>query len=85
VLKAEKGCCRALLAPASVLNIAEGARSQGGHRIARFSTAAGSNGESRAALRLAVAWGYITADQIGEGEAVLDRVAAMLYGLGARR
>ena len=30
------------------LNIAEGNYSQGGHRVARFSTAAGSNGESRA-------------------------------------
>ena len=30
------------------LNIAEGNYSQGGHRIARFSAAAGSNGESRA-------------------------------------
>jgi four helix bundle protein len=68
-----------------VLNIAEGSRSHGGHRTARFSTAAGSNGESRAALRLAIAWGYVTADEIEPGEAVLDRVAGMLYGLGARR
>jgi four helix bundle protein len=68
-----------------VLNIAEGSRSQGGHRIARFSTAAGSNGESRAGLRLAVAWGYVAADEVAAGERVLDRVAAMLYGLGARR
>jgi four helix bundle protein len=68
-----------------VLNIAEGSRSHGGHRTARFSTAAGSNGESRAALRVAVAWGYVTADEVSAGESVLDRVGAMLYGLGARR
>jgi len=68
-----------------VLNVAEGNRSQGGHRIARFSTAAGSNAESRAALRVAVAWGYVTPEQIEAGEAILDRVAAMLHGLGARR
>jgi four helix bundle protein len=67
------------------LNLAEGNRSQGGHRIARFCTAAGSNAESRAALRVAVAWGYVQARDIEAGEARLDRIAAMLYGLGARR
>jgi four helix bundle protein len=67
------------------LNIAEGNSSQGGHRLARFSTAAGSNAESRAALRVAVAWGYVEAREIEAGDAVLDRVAAMLHGLGARR
>ncbi|WP_394831374.1 four helix bundle protein [Pendulispora rubella] len=66
------------------LNIAEGNRSQGGHRIARFSTAAGSNGESRAALRVAVAWGYVDAREIETGDERLDRVAAMLHRLGAR-
>jgi four helix bundle protein len=66
------------------LNTAEGHRSQGGHRIARFSTAAGSNSESRAALRVAVAWGYIELGDIQAGDELLDRVAAMLYRLGAR-
>jgi four helix bundle protein len=69
----------------SALNLAEGNRSQGGHRLARFSTAAGSTAESRAALRVAVAWGYVEADEIEPGEALLDRVAAMLHALGARR
>jgi four helix bundle protein len=67
------------------LNAAEGNGSQGGHRIARFSTAAGSNAESRAALRVAVAWGYVQARDVAAGEALLDRIAAMLYRLGARR
>jgi four helix bundle protein len=67
------------------LNVAEGHRSQGGHRIARFSTAAGSNAESRAALRVAVAWGYVEARDIEAGEATLDRVAALLYRLGGGR
>ena len=66
------------------LNTAEGNHSQGGNRIARFSTAAGSNGESRAALRVAVAWGYVEAQEIEASDALLDRVAAMLHGLGAR-
>jgi four helix bundle protein len=67
------------------LNVAEGNGSQGGHRLARFSTAAGSNGESRAALRVAVAWGYVPAQAIEAGDELLDRVAAMLHRLGARR
>jgi len=67
------------------LNTAEGNRSQGGHRIARFSTAAGSNAEARAALRVAVAWRYVQAREVEDGEARLDRVAAMLHRLGARR
>ncbi len=67
------------------LNIAEGSESQGGHRTARFSTAAGSNSESRAALRVAVAWGYVGAHEVQAGEELLDRVGAMLYRLGARR
>jgi four helix bundle protein len=69
----------------TALNIAEGDRSQGGHRLARFSTAAGSNSESRAALRVAVAWGYVSVHEIEAGDQVLDRVAAMLYRLGATR
>jgi four helix bundle protein len=67
------------------LNIAEGNSSQGGNRIARFSTAAGSNAEARAGLRVAIAWGYADARQIAAGEALLDRVAGALHRLGARR
>src|SRR5580700_4487939 len=67
------------------LNVAEGNHSQGGHRVARFSTAAGSNAESRAALRVAVAWGYVKAQDVEAGDMLLDRVGAMLHGLGARR
>jgi len=32
-----------------------------------------------------VAWGYVQARDIEAGEARLDRIAAMLQGLGARR
>jgi four helix bundle protein len=67
------------------LNTAEGNRSEGGHRLSRFSTAAGSTSESRAALRVAVAWGYVLEAEIEVGEELLDRVAAMLHRLGARR
>jgi four helix bundle protein len=67
------------------LNIAEGNSNEGGLRLSRFSTAAGSNAEVRAALQVAVAWGYIAASNVAEVEQLLDRVAAMLHRLGARR
>ena len=67
------------------LNVAEGNSSEGGNRLSRFSSAAGSNSEARAALRVAVAWGYVETADIEPGEALLDRVAAMLHRLGARR
>jgi four helix bundle protein len=66
------------------LNIAEGNHSQGGLRIARFSTAAGSNAEARTALRVAVAWGYVPDGEVRAGDERLDVVAAILYRLGAR-
>jgi four helix bundle protein len=67
------------------LNIGEGNRSEGGNRMSRFSTAAGSNAEVRAALRIAVAWGYVSVGEVEPGEMLLDRIAAMLHRLGARR
>ena len=67
------------------LNAGEASGNDGGTRLARFSTAAGSNAEVRAALRVAVAWGYVSAPDVEAGEQILDRIAAMLYRLGARR
>jgi len=67
------------------LNIAEGSGNEGGSRLARFSTAAGSNAEVRAGLRVAIAWGYVDVADVESGEQLLDRVAAMLHKLGARR
>src|SRR5579883_1918022 len=66
------------------LNIAEGNRSEGGLRLSRFSTAAGSNAEVRAALQVAVAWSYVEPSDVADAEQLLDRVAAMLHRLGAR-
>jgi len=39
----------------------------------------------RAALRVAVAWGYVETADVEPIDALLDRVARMLHGLGARR
>jgi hypothetical protein len=47
--------------------------------------AAGSSSESRAALRIAVAWGYVTFIDTQIGDTLLNRVEAMLTRLGARR
>jgi len=66
------------------LNIGEGNRSDAGNRRARFCTAAGSNAEVRAALRVAIAWGYVGNEDVVVVESLLDRVAAMLHRLGAR-
>jgi four helix bundle protein len=66
------------------LNIAERNKSAGGHRLARFSTAAGSCSEARAGLRVAVAWAYVDRHAVAERDALLDRIAAMLWRLGAR-
>jgi four helix bundle protein len=67
------------------LNLAEGRDSDGGNRIVRFSSAAGSTSEARVALRVAVAWGYIECAEVADVDALLDRVGAMLHRLGARR
>jgi four helix bundle protein len=63
------------------LNLAEGAQSGGGNRTTRFRTAAGSASETRAALRVAAAWGYISDPDRAQVDAKLDRVLAMLWRL----
>ena len=64
-----------------VLNIAEAEGSDRGTQRARFHTAAGSANETRAALRVATAWRYLTAEQAEPSLAGLDRVVAMLWRL----
>jgi four helix bundle protein len=63
------------------LNVAEADKSQGGNVRTRFHSAAGSASETRMALRVAVAWGYVAAAQAKDAEAHLDRVIAMLWKL----
>jgi four helix bundle protein len=63
------------------LNIAEAERSQGGNVRSRFHSAAGSASETRMALRVAVAWGHLSAVAAKEAEQHLDRVSAMLWRL----
>jgi four helix bundle protein len=63
------------------LNIAEGNFSDPGNRKARLFTAAGSAGETRAALRVAVAWGYCSSDDAAGAFELVERVLAMLWKL----
>jgi four helix bundle protein len=66
------------------LNIAEADMSDPGNQRARFYTAAGSANESLAALRLAVAWGYVAEEEATASSALLRRILAMLWKLARR-
>ncbi len=68
-----------------VLNIAEGEYSDPGTARSRFYSAAGSANETRAALRLASAWGYLSHTQVEPVDAALDQVLRMLWPLTGRR
>ena len=63
------------------LNVAEAEYSDPGNKRARLFTAAGSANETRAALKLASAWGYFAAADAEAALAIVGRVAAMLRGL----
>ena len=68
-------------ASSTVLNIGEAEYSDPGNRRARLHSAAGSANESRSALLVAVAWGYVSEQQARPAAEYLDRVVAMLYRL----
>jgi four helix bundle protein len=61
------------------LNCAEAAFSDPGNRKARLFTAAGSAGETRHALRQAVAWRIIAPRDAARAMALLDRILAILW------
>jgi four helix bundle protein len=63
------------------LNIAESEYSDPGNRRARLFTAAGSANESRMALKVAIAWGYLRAERATEALDRLDHVVAILWKL----
>jgi four helix bundle protein len=66
------------------LNLAEANGSSGGTRRARLETALGSARETRAALAVAEAWGYLEPDPVVELDGRLDRIAAMTFNLHRR-
>jgi four helix bundle protein len=61
------------------LNCAEAAFSDPGNRQARLFTAAGSAGETRHALRQAVAWRIVTPRDAEPAAALLKRIVAILW------
>jgi four helix bundle protein len=66
------------------LNVGEARYSDPGNERARFHTAAGSAGEVRVALQVAVAWGYFADADAESALALVDRVVAMLWRLTRR-
>jgi len=61
------------------LNCAEAAFSDPGNRRARLFTAAGSAGETRHALRQAVAWRLVTAGDAAVPMKLVERIVAILW------
>ena len=67
------------------LNIGEAAHSRGGNETSRFQDAAGSASETRAALQVATAWGYLSRSACEPVDTQLDRIIGMLWGLTRRQ
>ena len=63
------------------LNLGEGRLRHAGDKRRHFEMAAGSASEVTVALRIARAKRYVTATDLADVEAALDRVRAMLYRL----
>jgi len=61
------------------LNIGEAQQSDPGNRRARLFSAAGSASESRTAIRVAVAWGYVGESEGAIALALVDRIVAILW------
>ena len=68
-------------ASSAVLNWGEGEYSDPGTKRARYCNAAGSANETRAALAVAVAWGYLPPAQAQPATSRLERVIALLWKL----
>ena len=62
-----------------VLNLGEGEYSDPGNRRARYFTAAGSAGETMAAVRVAVAWGIVSKTDGERAVGLLKRIIPMLW------
>ncbi|HEY8942926.1 MAG TPA: four helix bundle protein [Polyangiaceae bacterium] len=63
------------------LNIAEAEHSDPGTRKSRFFSAAGSANESLAGLRVAAAWGYLSAAETEAAANLLRRIIGILWKL----
>ena len=61
------------------LNLGEADGNRDGNRRMRLQTAHGSANEAKVALRVAVPWGYVAQEDVGEIFAIIDRVGAMTW------
>ncbi len=66
------------------LNLAEGLGTAGGNARLRFETARGSLCEARAAVRVAVAWGYVTEESTRALLETLNVLGGRVFGLVRR-
>jgi four helix bundle protein len=66
------------------LNVAEGLGTKAGNARLRFETARGSLFETRAALRVALAWGYVSVESSREVLESLHALGGRIYGLARR-
>jgi four helix bundle protein len=66
------------------LNLSEGFGSAAGNARLRFESARGSLYEAQAGLRLAVAWGYVSAQACAPVLGAIDRLGARVFGLSRR-
>jgi four helix bundle protein len=63
------------------MNVSEGNQRRGADRSQCFRIAAGSAAETRTALEVACAWGYVDAQTTHTASELLDRVVAILWRL----
>jgi four helix bundle protein len=73
------------VAKSVLLNIAEGANSQGAHEVSRYYTALGFAREARAALAISAAWSYVDATVCGDCDKLLDRLSHATAPVSAAR
>ncbi len=66
------------------LNLGEGRLRRDGDKRRHYEMAAGSASEVTVALRIAIAKRYVSAAEVADVEAMLDRVRAMLFRLTRR-
>ena len=66
------------------LNLAEASGNQAGNARLRYETARGSLYEARAALRVAVAWGFVAADGTRGVLESMDALGGRVFGLSRR-
>ena len=63
------------------LNVSESAHAKGANRKSHLHIAAGSANETRAALRVASAWGYVEESDTARAQEMLDHAIAVLWKL----